>query len=452
MTSRSRSRRQRIRAGAFLILSLCALNFAGCKSRTSRETPADKPAGTEVSEPVDTLGIPPLPMTTRAELVVKTLTARLNHQVNQRDRASSDNAFFRHASAVIDLRLERAHLLGLVSDYAAAEKELAELLAKQEPPAAQTLLLAARVETAIHQFAKAKVSIAMLEALGTSNRDLLAYRGAIWLATGKPQTLIETYLKLRLQHASHGLLLLYAVALADVGQFEAAEEAFRNSLGGKLDGSPQPIVKTLFHWGRMWERQGQPGRARPLYQRAFAILPQYVPLALHLAGLESAAGQHNRAIEILEPLSAVADDPGIDAQLSIDFAKLDRQQDSIAALGRAQAGYVKLLATQPLAFADHAARFFLDIGTDNADSRALELSSQNLENRATDESFQLFFDAAIANKLSDPPTCAKARTAAERKQASSYLLFTAARILESCGEKAAAETARTASENAVRAR
>ena len=61
-------------------------------------------------------------------------------------------------------------------------------------------------------------------------------------------------------------------------------------------------------------------------------------------------------------------------------------------LEAARAGFEALLARHPLAFADHAAEFYLDSGGDAR--RAFELARLNLANRPTARAYELYADAS----------------------------------------------------------
>jgi hypothetical protein len=63
-------------------------------------------------------------------------------------------------------------------------------------------------------------------------------------------------------------------------------------------------------------------------------------------------------------------------------------------IAAARQRFEALLARQPLAFADHAAEFYLGAGADPA--RAWLLAQQNLANRATDRAIALELRAAQA--------------------------------------------------------
>jgi hypothetical protein len=84
-----------------------------------------------------------------------------------------------------------------------------------------------------------------------------------------------------------------------------------------------------------------------------------------------------------------------DPELAATRAELSRRRGDLADAARqdatARARYLALLERHPDAFADHAARFFLDREPD----RALRWASHNLEVRRTPDAFDLALTAAL---------------------------------------------------------
>jgi hypothetical protein len=131
----------------------------------------------------------------------------------------------------------------------------------------------------------------------------------------------------------------------------------------------------------MWSEQaGDRERGKAFYAEALDYLPQFVAANIHLAEIELAEGEVNAARARLQRVVASSDEP-----------------EALALLGqveRARERYETLLAHQPLAFADHAAEFYLGAGADPA--RAWELARLNLANRPTLRAFALAMKAAGA--------------------------------------------------------
>jgi hypothetical protein len=106
-----------------------------------------------------------------------------------------------------------------------------------------------------------------------------------------------------------------------------------------------------------------------------------------------------------------------------------RAGEAGAAAARAAARFEEVLARLPLAYADHAASFYLGPGRDAG--RALELAKVNAANRPTDEAVELWLTAAQAAG-SAAETCAAATRAAGLTHATSALRERAAAALRGC--------------------
>lgn len=175
-------------------------------------------------------------------------------------------------------------------------------------------------------------------------------------------------------------------ALADVlaaqGKAKEADEAYWQALKNYKDVSPLYVADIQFRRGLLWGESGaDPGRARALYTDAVTRLPQFVRAHVHLAELEWQAGEKAAAISRVREV-ADAEDPEPGGKLALWL-----EGDEAAAWRlRTVRKYDALLAKHPLAFADHAAEFFLAAGELE---RARELAKMNVDNRRTPRAIEL---------------------------------------------------------------
>ena len=161
------------------------------------------------------------------------------------------------------------------------------------------------------------------------------------------------------------------------------------------------------------ERRGDLEAAERSYSAALARLPQYAQARGHLAGVLALEGRPVEAVDLLEPLAA-SDDPEYEGQLS-------RIARDPALREHAARRYDALLAEFPEAFADHAARFFLD----RDPARALSLARMNLAARPTAEAFDLALSAAALAGATD---CSLAGEALAQPSAPARFKMLAGRI------------------------
>ncbi len=150
---------------------------------------------------------------------------------------------------------------------------------------------------------------------------------------------------------------------------------------------------TEFQRGQLWERQGQPTKAISYYRAATERLPEYAVAQAHLAGLLAAEGDRPQAIERLREVTKTATDPEFVGQLAGLLEEAGQHDEAAKLKAQATAGFEKLLARHPAAFADHAARFYLGPGANP--KRAFELAELNLEGRQSPDAFDLGLTAAL---------------------------------------------------------
>jgi hypothetical protein len=158
---------------------------------------------------------------------------------------------------------------------------------------------------------------------------------------------------------------------------------------------PFPYAWIYFSRGVMWAEQGgDEARAEAMYVQALAYLPQFVSANLHLAELEAARGDLTSAIERLDRIVRSSDEPEALALLGRLHTRIGDTVRGEREVALARQRYESLLAHDLLAFADHAAQFYLGPGADAA--RAWDLAQQNLANRETDRAAALAVRAAEA--------------------------------------------------------
>lgn len=310
--------------------------------------------------------------------------------------ANLDHLIAQHGDepGVEDLLLARARFL---ADYDALDRAAA--LAEARCPAgacatAAQHLQRARARSAAHRFADALDDLAAAEAAGAPSASLAAPRAAIWVATGRAGDAIpalEAAAATRPDLASRTAL---ATALAARGRFAEADRLYAAALDALDTTSPFPFASTEFARGVMWtEQAGDPARGEPHYRRALAYLPSFAAARIHLAEIEAARGDTAAAMARLAPVAASGEPEalGLLGALHLRAGNTARGRDELA---RAARRFEALLARQPLAFADHAAEFYLGAGADP--ERARSLAQVNLAARPTERAFALAIAAAHA--------------------------------------------------------
>lgn len=145
---------------------------------------------------------------------------------------------------------------------------------------------------------------------------------------------------------------------------------------------------------------------------------------VHLAALEPP----DRALALLDGL-ARSDDPDVLAGRADALRRAGRTEEAVAMASQARSRFEEVLGRFPLAFADHAASFYLGAGRDAA--RALELARTNERNRPTDEAVELWLTSAQAAGARYD-ACAAAAAARARPHANEALRQHAAEAARGC--------------------
>jgi hypothetical protein len=278
-----------------------------------------------------------------------------------------------------------------VADYAALER--GALFADAAADDAPSLLRRARARAAVHRFSAALADLDAAAALGADATALFRARVPIRIAQGAAGEVIPALEAMAAREPGFASASALATAYAGAGRFAAADRQFQAALDALDTTSPLPYAWLCFARGTMWaEQAGDPARGAAHLRRALDYLPQFVAANLHLAEIEAARGEEPAATA---RLARVVDsgDPEVLALLG-RLHSADDPARGAREIGAARERFETLLARQPLAFADHAAEFYLGAGAD-AD-RAWQLAVANYAERKTSRARELLDRAGRA--------------------------------------------------------
>ena len=347
---------------------LAALLLAAC--RGDRAPNARKDAGRH--RPASAVSVvPTLPRSEDGVKQLRALDTKIELHANK-------------SAVVIPLLLERAAVRGRLEDYERAVRESAALV-EAAPRDANAWQLRIQVLLRVHDFRGARAALATLAKLGFPS-DLVEHEIALADATGDRERALAGREKRVNEHASAQRLTLWAATLAQSGRTEEAIALIPKAAAAVRDNPPQLIAWLLFQWGRIYELGGEHATARHFFAASHARLPGYVEATTHLAQAMITTGDKAAAKRLVDEALARDRHPELLA-LAVELGETELADEARAAWER----YVEAL---PLAFADHAARFYLGVGKNPA--RALELARINQNNRDTREARALVAEAALA--------------------------------------------------------
>jgi tetratricopeptide (TPR) repeat protein len=273
---------------------------------------------------------------------------------------------------------------------------LASELSRNKPESASTHLVAAQVSALVHRFADAKTHLAEAHRCGApvdlTSRALLSIKQAL----GEDlQEVLKTRRRMAETSTELQELVPLGALLADLGEFDAADRTYLTAIQQYRDVSPFALALVCFQLGMLWGEtvpQPQSRRAANWYERAVGYLPAYVSARVHLSEIYLDDGDLEAAEALLAPVVA-SGNPEVNWRLSEVFEAQSNRVEADLQRNAARAGFESLLVRHELAFADHAAEFYLSSGADS--QRACHLACVNLANRPTRRALELAHVAAL---------------------------------------------------------
>lgn len=302
--------------------------------------------------------------------------------------ARSDGAQPDTVARLVDLLETRGRFRGRVADYERAVA-LAEALVRQHPGDARSHLTQARTLALLHRFAEARGALARAREHGGDAQACDRLQASLDQATGSfAAALVQrngaaasrSAIELGARGALHGERAEIELATQD---FVAARRAWHDS----RDVSPFVPAWLAFEEGILWMRHGDMPRAQTRLREATEILPGYVPAQGHLAEVEAELGHVDEAITRLRAIVPHSDDPDYAHQLARLLADTGETEEAQRWREIAARRFDELIAQHPLAFADHAAEFWLGIGSDP--EKGLQLARLNASERHTPRAQEL---------------------------------------------------------------
>jgi tetratricopeptide (TPR) repeat protein len=274
---------------------------------------------------------------------------------------------------------------------------LANQLGRVDPESAGTTLIHAQVAATAHRFIEAMDSLTLAEARGAPALAIRRVSLSVDQACGKQlDAVLEERRRMAADSGNLADLVPLGALLADLGEFDEADQVYLQALREYADVSPFAMAWVCFQLGVLWGEavpEPQSKRAAQWYQKAIAYLPCYVKARVHLSEIYSSEGRMEDAEDLLSGALATRD-PEVSWRLADVFSATGRFDDAEAQMQVAHSGFKILLDKHLLAFADHGAEFYSGSGADP--QRAFDLARLNLNNRRTLKAFEQAHATALA--------------------------------------------------------
>ena len=284
------------------------------------------------------------------------------------------------------------------SDLSALDRMEAfgEQLGQLDASSARTMVIQAQIASALHRFSDARHYLAQASLGGAPSADVKRILLNVDQACGSHlEEVLDERRRIVAKSGRFEDRVALGALLADLGEFNDADEIYRQALREYQDVSPFPVAWVCFQLGMLWGElvpEPQLARAEHWYRKAIVSLPCYVRARVHLAEICSATGRASEAEATLRPALA-SGDPEVSWRLA-DVLHAEGSVDEAAShLEAARSRFEALLDKHLLAFADHGAEFYIGSGGDPL--RALELAQINLRNRPTLRAFEQTYTIAL---------------------------------------------------------
>ncbi len=301
----------------------------------------------------------------------------------------------------VELIFEMEHLRAQFLGDVTALDRLAALsldLRRSSPQLASTHLIVAQVCSILHRFSDSKTHLATAEALGAPSIDLRRARLSIKQALGETLAcVLESRRELAEASGTLEDIAPLGALLADLGEFDESHETYVKAIQQYKGTSPFALAWVCFQLGVLWGEtvpRPDPDCAARWYGLALGYLPAYTHARVHLAEIHLDAGNLEAAEALLMPI-ANSGDPEAKWRLAELFESQAKYELAELQCQAARSAFETLLQRHELAFADHAAEFYLGAGANPR--RACALARVNLANRSTLRAFELAHTAAISS-------------------------------------------------------
>jgi tetratricopeptide (TPR) repeat protein len=272
----------------------------------------------------------------------------------------------------------------------------AEQLGQLDASSLRTLVIQAQIASALHRFSDARHYLAQASLGGAPHEDVKRILLSVDQACGTNlEDVLEERRRIVAKSGQFEDRVALGALLADLGEFDDADQTYRQALREYRDVSPFPVAWVCFQLGMLWGElvpEPQLTRAEHWYRKATVSLPCYVRARVHLAEVCSATGRAGEAEAMLRPALA-SGDPEVSWRLADVLHGEGSVDEAAVHLEAARSRFEALLDRHLLAFADHGAEFYIGSGGDPL--RALELAQINLRNRPTLRAFQQTYTIAL---------------------------------------------------------
>jgi tetratricopeptide (TPR) repeat protein len=390
-------------------LIVASLLFGACRGDHHDAGPA--PASAVSGSAVPSTKVPKVPFTDDGRAELRGLDQRVAKHADEPPQE-------------LELLLERASYRGRLEDFQNAVALAGKLVAVPDPNI-DAWKREVRALSAVHDFKGARAALEHVKPLARDPSEWQGLEATLDEATGDfaRSTPVREAATQGFPNASK--LTQLAASYAAQGRTQEAIALIPKAAAAIHNNPPGFIAWLLFQWGRVYELAGETATARDFFAEAHAKLPGYLEVTAHLAQTMAATGDRDGAKKVVDEALADSRHPEL-LGLAVQLGQTELTDE-------AKREWERYVAALPLAFSDHAARFYLTVDP----ARALVLAKVNRANRDTPEARALVGEAALA--AGDPGAACTAVAPLVDGKAPKAQRFIAWRALTKCGNTQEAE-------------
>ena len=292
------------------------------------------------------------------------------------------------------LALAKYHRFQILARLQDAEQALQ--LLQETPPEHNSYhvdLALVQVHMGFHQFEEARQALMAAKHRGAPPDSLAEAQRALDRSVGKNLETQAEHSNTAESSTTLIQLVTRAAELVEKGDSEQASRLLKAAQDDYQDTSPYVLAWIHTQQGIIHLREKNYSEARRFFAAAHERFPQYVLPAEHLAETELALGNYASALELY---SAVVNQTAHPEYLQ-RLAEAERAlgDESAAKIHEKQAGegYADWVHRYPLMYADHAAKYYLEIGETET---ALELATRNSASRTDVSARMLLLQTQLA--------------------------------------------------------
>jgi len=324
--------------------------------------------------------------TTSGDIYLANLESQIAALQQRLARRSDDISVTRLALA----RYHRFQVVGLLEDAEKARSLLSTASGRPHSPVVD--LAYAEVLLGFHEFTRAYAALETASNNDADSASVARMRRALNRATGHTPSGDEHTTVFTESLQTPVALVTQAAQLIERGHAAEATNLLKAAQDSYHDSAPYLLAWIQVQQGIVFLRYRDFATAHIFFAAAHQRFPQYAVATEHLAETELALGNHRIAIDLYRHVATQTGNPEFYYRLASaeralgDFAASEMHER------QAREGYEVLLASHPLMYADHAARYYMEI--DEVET-ALDLAQQNFVVRQDIRARTLLLEAQL---------------------------------------------------------